>query len=51
MTSTTVKSEKTGSYYLVKLEYKMVGDKYLITIKDLTKKSMLCKSQEIPREF
>ena len=47
----TVKSPKTGSYYLIKLEYKMVGDKYLITIKDLTLKSLLCTSQEIPREF
>ena len=29
----------------------MVGDKYLITIKDITLKSLLCKGQEIPREF
>ena len=29
----------------------MVGDKYMITIKDLKLKSLLCQSQEIPREF
>lgn len=51
MTTAIVKSETTLSYYMITLNYLMLGDKYLLTLKDTTKKTFLCKKQEIPRDF
>lgn len=51
MTTAIVKSETTLSYYMIMLNYVMIGDKYLLTLKDTTKKTFLCKKQEIPRDF
>lgn len=50
-TQTLVKSNTTGSYYLIILNYVEQGDKYLMTLKDTTKKQFLCKRQEMPRDF
>lgn len=50
-TQTVVKSNTTSSYYLVILNYVEQGDKYLLTLKDTTKKQFLCKRQEMPRDF
>ena len=38
MTSTYVKSEQTGSFYMVTLYYVVVGDKYHLSVKDITKR-------------
>ena len=36
MMGTCVKSEQTGSFYMVKLNYTVVGDKYHLSVKDIT---------------
>jgi len=46
-----VKSETTQSYYCITLNYVEMGDKYLLTLRDTTKRTFLCKKQEIPRDF
>ena len=51
MTTAIIKSETTLSYYMITLNYVLIGDKYLLTLKDTTKKKFLCKKQEVPREF
>ena len=51
MTSTIVKSEQSGSYYLITLHYTVLGDKYHFSLKDLAKRSQICTKQEIPTEF
>ena len=51
MTSTIVKSNHTSSYYMITLHYVVMGDKYLLTIKDITKHRQICCKQDIPVEF
>jgi len=36
---------------MISLNYIEMGDKYLLTLKDMTKKTFLCKKQEIPKDF
>ena len=36
---------------MITINYIEMGDKYLLTLKDTTKKTFLCKKQEIPKDF
>lgn len=51
MICSIVKNEETGSYYHVAIHYKVLGDKYYLSIKDITKRKQICTRQEIPNEF
>ena len=51
MTSAIVKNESTGSHFSIKIKYQKHDDKYLLTLKDCTKKKFLCKKQQVPRMF
>jgi hypothetical protein len=50
-TQAIVKNDRTKDYFLILLNYVMQGDKYLVTLKNITSKKFLCKRQEMPREF
>ena len=43
MTTAIVKSEETGSYIMITLNYIVHGDKYQLTLKDISSKKFLCK--------
>ena len=41
----------TDTYYMMTLNYLELGDKYLITLQDMSTKKILCRKQEMPREY
>ena len=51
MTQAVVKSEETGNYYMLTLHYVEIGDKYLLTLKDMTARNFICKRQNVPHQF
>ena len=51
MTLMVTKSERNSSYYMVIIIYVEQGDKYLLTLKDVSKRAFLCKRQELPRDY